>query len=230
MKSIILIPGLLCNQVLWSRQMASLSGHSDVVVADLTEPETISAMASAVLHEAPDRFSLAGFSLGSQVALEIMRTSGGRVERLALLSATHGGLLPPVEKALRHAIETIGQGGFEDYLQAAYPTYVSASRAEDAVLKNTFMEMAHAVGQEVGLRQMRALLAIRGPFRDLDRIHCPTVVIGGGADHRTTPAAHEALAEEIPGAELVILKGAAHFTPLEVPDAVTAALERWMAR
>jgi pimeloyl-ACP methyl ester carboxylesterase len=230
MKSLILLPGLLCNQILWSSQMASLKAHADVVVAGLTEQETISAMASAVLRAAPDRFSLVGFSLGSQVALEIMRTSGGRVERVALLSATHGGLLPPVEKAIGHAIETIEQGGFEDYLEAAYPTYVSASRADDAVLKNSFMEMAHAVGREVGLRQMRALLAIAGPFPDLDRIHCPTVVIGGGEDHRTTPAAHEALAEEIPGAELVILKGAAHFTPLEVPDAVTAALERWIAR
>jgi pimeloyl-ACP methyl ester carboxylesterase len=53
-------------------------------------------MASAVLERSPERFALAGFSLGSQVALEIMRTGKSHVERLALLSATHGGLLPPV--------------------------------------------------------------------------------------------------------------------------------------
>jgi protein TonB len=34
MESLILIPGLLCNQTLWSGQMASLALHADVVVAD----------------------------------------------------------------------------------------------------------------------------------------------------------------------------------------------------
>jgi pimeloyl-ACP methyl ester carboxylesterase len=230
MGSILLIPGLLCNQILWHRQRASLTRRADVIIADVTEQETISAMASSVLSTAPAQFSLAGFSLGSQVALEIMRTSAVRVERLALLSATHGGLLPPVKDAILRAVETVQQGGLEDYLEAAYPTYVSPSRGGDALLKSSFMEMARALGPDVGLRQMRALLAIKGPFHNLDKIQCPTVVIGGGEDHRTTPAAHKALAEEIPGSELVILDGAAHFTPLEVPDAVTAALERWMTR
>lgn len=228
MESLILIPGLLCNQLLWSNQLPKLTRNADVVVADPTRQETIKTMASAILEMAPARFSLAGFSLGSQVALEIMRTSAERVERLALLSATHGGLLPPVENAVHHAIKTIEQGGFDDYLEAAYPTYVAAAGAQDAVLKSVFVEMAHRVGQEAGLRQMRALLMIQGPFQNLDKIHCPTLVIGGGEDHRTTPAAHKALAAEIPGSMLLILEGAAHFTPLEAPNAVTEALNSWL--
>jgi pimeloyl-ACP methyl ester carboxylesterase len=154
-------------------------------------------VASAVLERSPERFSLAGFSLGSQVALEIMRTGKSRVERLALLSATHGGLLPPVETAIHHAVETIESGGFGGYLEAVYPTYVAAARAKDPILKRRFFEMAQAVGQDAGLRQMRALLAIKEPFPNLDQIHCPTVVIGGRDDRRTTPAAHAALAQEM---------------------------------
>jgi pimeloyl-ACP methyl ester carboxylesterase len=228
MGSLVLIPGLLCNRLLWSNQAPTLARNADVVVADLTRQKTIAAMASAILEMAPERFSLAGFSLGSQVALEIMRTSGDRVERLALLSSTHGGLLPPVENAIRHAIETIDQGGFDDYLEAAYPTYFSVTRAHDPKLKSMFLEMAHSVGLEAGLRQMRALLTIQGPFRNLEKIQCPTVVIGGGEDHRTTPAAHKALAAEIPGSKLLILEGVAHFTPLEAPNAVTEALDAWL--
>jgi pimeloyl-ACP methyl ester carboxylesterase len=228
MGSLILIPGLLCNQLLWSNQLPKLARNADVVIADLTRQETIAAMAASVLDAAPARFSLAGFSLGSQVALEIMRTAADRVERLALLSATHGGLLPPVENALRHAIETIEQGGFDDYLEAAYPSYFSAARAHDTELKSMFLEMAHSVGQEAGLRQMRALLTIQGSFRNLEKIRCPTVVIGGAEDHRTTPAAHKALAAEIPGSKLLLLEVAAHFTPLEVPNSVTEALDAWL--
>ncbi len=230
MSSLVLIPGLLCNQALWSSQVAGLSRFADIAVADVTRQETISEMASAVLEAAPEHFSLAGFSLGSQVALEIMSTSSNRVQRLALLSATHGGLLPPVENAIRHAIETIEQGGFDSYLEAVYPTYISPARANDRRLKRCFLEMAQAVGQDAGLRQMRALLAMKGPFPNLGRIDCPTVLISGRDDHRTTPSAHEVLAQEIPGSELVIIDDAAHFTPLERPNIVTALLERWISR
>jgi len=95
-------------------------------------------------------------------------------------------------------------------------------------LKRCFIEMAQTVGQGAGLRQMRALLAIVTPLENLDQICCPTLVIGGREDHRTTPAAHEALAREIPGSTLEIIDDAAHFTPLEQPNMVTALLQRWM--
>ena len=230
MTSLVLIPGLLSNHALWSSQVAGLARYAEIVVADLSNQGTISEMASAVLGRAPEHFSLAGFSLGSQVALEIMSTARDRVERLALLSATHGGLLPPIEIALRRAIESIEQGGFDGYLEAIFPTYVSAARAADPMLKRCFLEMAHAVGQDAGLRQMRALLAIKHPFSSTSQIRCPTVIVGGRDDHRTTPAAHEALANQIPGSELVIIDDAGHFTPLEQPSIVTGVLRRWITR
>jgi pimeloyl-ACP methyl ester carboxylesterase len=41
---------------------------------------------------------------------------------------------------------------------------------------------------------------------------------------------NEALANEIPGSELVLIDDAAHFTPLEQPSTVTEVLERWITR
>ena len=225
---LVLIPGLLCDQSLWSNQITDLLNCADIIVADITRQLTVPEMAMAALHVAPAHFSLVGFSLGSQVALEIMQLAKHRVERLALLSATRGGLLPPVKIAIRQAIATIEEGGFDQYLEAAYPTYVATKRAGDPVLKRSFVDMAHAVGPEAGVRQMRALLAITAPFTNLNQIRCPTLIIAGREDLRTTPEAHEALAKEIPASELAIIDEAAHFTPLEQPDAVTAILQHWI--
>ena len=230
MATLVLIPGLLCDRRLWSDQISGLSTQADISVADITRPTTLMEMAETVLRAAPERFSLAGFSLGSQVALEIMQTAGERVERLALLSATRGGLLPPSVVAFREAIAGIEQGGFQQYLESFYPRYVAERRANDEALKRTFMDMAHAVGEEAGLRQIHVLLGITEPFSKLDEIRCPTFVIGGREDRRTTPAAHEALAKEIPGAELVMIEASGHFTTLEQPEAVTRALRQWLER
>jgi len=226
--ALILIPGLLCDQTLWTAQIEGLKRQANITVADITKQRTIADMAADILGSAPARFCLVGFSLGSQVALEIMHLARERVERLALLSATHGGLPPNVRGAIRRAVAALEQGKFDQYLEEAYPTYVAARRVDDAELKRTFVSMAHTVGVQAGLLQMKALLAIGNPFTDLEQIRCPTVIVGGREDHRITPAAHQLLAQEIPGSELLIIDEAGHFTPLEQPGKVTAALQYWL--
>jgi pimeloyl-ACP methyl ester carboxylesterase len=229
MRKLVLIPGLLCDRRLWESQAAALSARANIYIPRITVQTTVTEMASAVLQSVDGRFSLAGFSLGSQVALRLVELAPDRVERLALLSATHGGLPPPVREALRNAIIGIEQGGFVTYLESAFPGYVTSAHAEDARIRRCFMEMAHTVGPTSGVLQMKALLDLKEPFCHLGQICCPTVVIGGSKDRRTTPADHERLASEIPNASLFLIEEAAHFTPLEQPIQVTTALLEWMS-
>ncbi|MGB7437465.1 MAG: alpha/beta hydrolase [Candidatus Acidiferrum sp.] len=229
MPSLVLIPGLLCDRRLWHDQIEALGANYEVLVADITQDSTLSEMTASVLTQAPERFSLAGFSLGSQVALEIMRVAKHRVERLALLSTTHGGLLPEVELATRRAVAMIEEEGLDQYLEAAFPPYVAPARANDKSLKSIFVEMGRAVGKDAGLRQMQALLAIKTPFENLNQVQCPTVIVGGSEDRRTTPAAHQLLHQEIPGSELQMIDDAGHFTPIEQPQRVIDVLQHWLA-
>jgi pimeloyl-ACP methyl ester carboxylesterase len=229
MTSLLLIPGVLCDERLFAHQIADLGSQAAISVANITQQSSVEEMALAVLATAPERFCLGGFSLGSQVALEIMQIAADRVERLALLSATHGGLLPASEIAFRKALEPIEHGGFQQYLDDVFPRYFTDRDAQNPDLKRIFMDMAHTVGQEAGLRQMRALLGVHSPFRNLDRIRCRTFIIGGAEDHRTTYEAHQILSQEISGSELVRVEDSAHFTTLEQPKAVSEALQRWLA-
>ena len=228
MATLVLIPGLLCNEILWRDQLSALRNNVEIRIAKITQQSTISEMALWVLNNAPERFALAGFSLGSQVALEIMKTAGYRVHRLALLSATEGGLLSEAKAAIGHAVGVIEAGCFDKYLDEAYPSYFADHGADNARLKGLFLTMAHTVGPDAGLRQMRALLQVQAPLMDLHRIECPTLIIGGRLDRRTTPEAHQTLARGIPGSRLVIIGGAAHFTPIEKPRVVSEAMGSWM--
>jgi pimeloyl-ACP methyl ester carboxylesterase len=116
MHALVLIPGLLCDQALWRHQIVTFGGYVKMTVGDITGQSTLAEMAQAVLDKAPAHFSLAGFSLGGQVALEVMQAAPQRVERLALLSTTRGGLLPASQIAIREAVATVEGGGFEQYL------------------------------------------------------------------------------------------------------------------
>jgi pimeloyl-ACP methyl ester carboxylesterase len=228
MHRLVLIPGLLCDERLWGEPIATVAKRAEISVAEITGQSTIAEMGATVLKQAPRSFCLGGFSLGSQVALEIMRVCPERVERLALLSATHGGLLPAVEAAIRQAVEVIEQEGLDRYLEQAYPGYVAPARVNDERLKRTFMEMGRRVGKDAGVRQMHALLSIKAPFGNVKQIRCPTLILGGREDRRTTPEAHQLLNQEIRGSQLVMVEDAGHFTPLEQPGMVAEALQRWM--
>ena len=85
MKTVILLCGLLCDEVVWEAQADVLRRDYDVRVLKFIEQDSMQAMAEHVLSNAPERFALAGHSMGGRVALEVMRQAGPRVERLALL-------------------------------------------------------------------------------------------------------------------------------------------------
>jgi pimeloyl-ACP methyl ester carboxylesterase len=86
---LLLLAGTLCDARLWQQQAAALAELAHVTVADLSQAESITELATKVLDQAPDEnFALAGLSLGGYVALEIMRQAPQRVLALALLDTS----------------------------------------------------------------------------------------------------------------------------------------------
>ena len=227
-ESLIMVPGLLCDERLWAAQTEGLAGSARVITPDLAGYESIESMADGVLDQVPGGFSLAGFSMGGCVALEVVAKAHQRVRRLALLSTSPKGILPAVRKHYLDSIASIEAGGLDAYLADAFPLYVAPGRASDRALWNIFSAMAESLGSSVAVRQMRCLLAYGGFRGDLGRIACPAAIICGRQDGRTPVAIHEEMAGHIPGARLRVIEGAGHFTPLEEPQAVTDALRDWL--
>jgi pimeloyl-ACP methyl ester carboxylesterase len=88
--------------------------------------------------------------------------------------------------------------------------------------------MAASLGKDVFLRQQRAIIGRIDSRPGLSRIACPTLVLCGRDDLITPPEAHRELAEAIPGARLEIIDECGHLSPLDQPEQVTDALQRWL--
>jgi pimeloyl-ACP methyl ester carboxylesterase len=83
---LVLLPGMMCDARLFEPQISGLSDVAETWVGDLTRQDTMAALASAVLAEAPfERFALAGLSMGGIVALNMLARSPERIAGLALL-------------------------------------------------------------------------------------------------------------------------------------------------
>jgi pimeloyl-ACP methyl ester carboxylesterase len=227
---LLLIPGLLCDTRLWAEQARALADIAHCRTADLSNYESIEQMADGVLSQAPAQFALAGFSMGGCVALEIVARAPARVLYLGLLSTNAAGLLPRVRLHYEASIAQLQSGGLDEYLVDAFPRYVAPERTHDSPLWHTFLAMGSDLGPAVAVRQMRALLRYPGFSGELGAISCPTTLICGERDERTPVAAHQLMAQQIPAAQLVVIDGAGHFTPLEHPSAVASALRHGMDR
>jgi len=228
--ALILIPGLLCDARLWAEQTRALADIALCLTPDLTAYESIGQMVESVLSQAPEQFSLAGFSMGGCVALEIVARAPRRVRQLALLSTSADGLMPNVRRHYKESIASLQAGALATYLAEAYPRYVAPERLHDSKLWRDFSVMGSDLGAAAAVRQMRALLGYPGFSGDLGTISCPTMLICGEQDERTPVAVHELMAKRIPGSELRVIEGAGHFTPLERPSAVSAALRECLSR
>ena len=227
-KSLVLLPVLLLDQALWTHQVETLTDLADISVADLTLDDSIEAMAARVLNDAPDRFSLAGLSMGGYVAQEIMRQAPERVERLALIDTSADADTDDQKQRRIGFIDQVNHGAFKGVTSRLLPLFIHEDRLGDEVLTTRIMAMAEHVGKEAFVRQQNAILNRKSGLDDLARVTCPVLVMCGRQDTLTTLDQHRAMAAAIPGAALVIVEDCGHLAPLERPSATSAAMRYWL--
>lgn len=225
---LVLVPGLLCDGRLWRYQAEHLADLADPIIADVTRGASVSEMARAVLDVAPERFALAGLSLGGYVALEIMRAAPERVTRLALLDTSARADTPEQTTARRELVELAREGRFDEVPPRLLPNIVHPDRLDDERLTSTVFAMAESVGPEAFVRQEEAIIGRPDSRGDLPDIACATLVLCGREDALTPLHLHEEMAGLIPGSRLRVIEGCGHLSSLERPERVTAALREWL--
>lgn len=228
-RTLVLLPGLLNDHRLWSRQVAALAGPFEVMVGDLTQDDSLGAMAERVLRAAPASFALAGLSMGGYVAMEIMRRSPHRVERLALLDTTARPDLPEQTQRRKDAVELARSGGFDKIMPTMLPLLLHPDHLKDEAITGLSKDMAKAVGADSFARQQAAIMARPDSRDSLSAISCPTLVLCGAEDALTPPDRHDEMAALIKGARRVSIPHCGHLSPIEQPDAVSAELRAWLS-
>ena len=226
--ALVLLPGLLLNRRLYAAQLEALAGAADCLVADLTRHDTVAGLAADVLEQAPERFALAGLSMGGSVALEIMRLAPERVLRLALLDTQARPDTPEITARRRPLMALAEAGGLDGVARRLLPVLLHPSRLAEPEPTGTVLQMAREIGQDAFLRQERALIARPDRRPDLGAIACPTLVLAGREDALTPLDRQLELAHGIPDATLVLVPGCGHLAPLERPEAVNRQLLAWL--
>lgn len=226
---LVLVPGLLCTSALFAPQVEALAPPRRIVVADHTRDDTMAAIAGRLLAAAPERFALAGLSMGGYVAFEVMRQAPDRVTRLALLDTSARPDAEEVRERRLGQIAAAEAGRFEDVQAELWPRLVHPDRIHDGVLESVVRGMMRESGVAVFVRQQRAIMGRPDSRPLLGRIRVPTLVLVGDRDALTPPELAREMADGIDGASLVVVPHSGHLSTLERPEAVTQALREWLS-
>ncbi|MEO0402290.1 MAG: alpha/beta fold hydrolase [Pseudomonadota bacterium] len=225
---LVFLPGMMCDARLFGPQIAELSADFSVMVSPVTRGERIEEIASGLLDELPQRFALAGLSMGGIVAMELLRRAPDRITRLALMDTNPLAETPVVAAAREPQIVKVRTGRMGEVMRDEMkPNYLAPSPYRNEILE-LVMDMAEALGPEVFIRQSRALQRRRDQQGTLRKCRVPTLVMCGEHDALCPVKRHTFMAELIPGAELRVLENAGHLPTLEAPSATTAALRDWL--
>jgi pimeloyl-ACP methyl ester carboxylesterase len=225
---LILVPGLLCDELVWHHQVAAFEASHRVVVPMLDELDSIPAMAARLLADAPASFALAGHSLGGRIALEVLRQAPARVAALALLDTGVHPCSPDEPQRRQVLLDLAAAQGMRAVAKAWLPPMVHPAGRVNQSFMQPLEAMVERRTPASFLNQIKALIERPDATSVLASIRCPTVVICGREDEWSPLAQHVAIAAGIAGARLAVIEDAGHMAPYERPESVTAELRRWL--
>lgn len=188
-------------------------------------------------------FVTGSWSMGVQIGLSLYERMPDRIAGLALING-----------AFEHVLRTAyGPPATAPLLRFALRSTVAASPVLAPVARRFFrsglagelMDRLHVSNNNkdfvVPVTQELSRVDLGNYFRillELDKhsarsvlakVRVPTLVTAGSRDVATPPAAARELHRLIAGSDYVEIEGGTHYTPLEFPEALNAALERFFS-
>jgi pimeloyl-ACP methyl ester carboxylesterase len=226
---LLLVPGLLCDKSLWASQLVGLSDVASMTVADHTRHDTMEKIAKSILDDAPERFALAGLSMGGYICYEIVRQAPDRVTRLALLDTGSRADAPERADGRRKLIELAEREGTRKAQEALLPVLIYKPRLADEPLVEAVLAMADAIDAAAFKRQQQAIMGRPDSRPLLPSIKVPALVLVGREDALIPLQLSQEIVDGIAGAKLEIVPECGHLSAMERPDAVNRALRAWLA-
>lgn len=226
--AVLFLPGLLCDAAVWAKQVEGLRGLAETSVADLTQDDSIVAMARRASEMAGDRrLVVVALSMGGYVAFELLRTIPERIAGVALFDTAASPDAPERVAERKAGIASLAAGRFVGVTSRMASRLIHPDRI-GGPLGDEVRAMAQRVGSQAYLRQQQAILGRQDYRPVLAGIRASTLVAVGAQDMLTPLDEARLIHESVPGSRFHVFDHCGHLPPLEVPEEANALLREWL--
>lgn len=226
---IYLLPGLLCDRDVWQFQARDLAAVAQVRVPDFRGMDSLSAMADMILAQAPERFAVAGHSMGGRVGLELVHKAPERLSHLILLSVgAHAVTLDECEQR-SSLVEEAARLGMARYATSWADLMLGYRHEDNPGVREIIETMARRQSLDDFIAHITAGLGRADQAQYLPHIRLPVLLIVGEQDTWSPVSQHEGIRRRIPDATLAVVPDAGHMVPLDQPGVVSRLIADWLA-
>lgn len=238
---VVLVHGFPLDRRMWEAQALALAeARRRVVAPDLRGfGQSLSDSAFTLESLADDLHALlgataalpcvlAGLSMGGYVALAYARKYPADLRGLVLVDTKAQADTPDGKAGRQKMIDLVRQAGAKAVADQMMPKMLAQESAARPQLRQSLRAMMEACPPKTIEHALAAMRDRPDRSAELSSIKVPTLVIVGDADAITPPDVAEAMANKVPGARLVTIRGAGHMSPMEQPEQVTAALRSFL--
>lgn len=245
---VVLLHGWGLNLRIWDGVVRELAPRFRLIAIDLPghgrsdwDPRASTPAAQAWrVHETlaalTECYTLVGWSLGGQFAIDLAAALPAGIERLALIATTakfnaapgwRCGAPRPLLARLLHRLHTEGERAVDDFLT------LQASGSAPRTAERVLAEMRDALRTH-GAARLDALVSGLARLRDgdlrrtLPLLRMPALVVAGQRDRVVRPSAARALAAALPEARYAQITGAAHAPFLSHPAQFVKVLTEFL--
>ncbi|MFT5895458.1 MAG: pimeloyl-ACP methyl ester carboxylesterase [bacterium] len=233
-----LLPGMMCDERLFSSQTHALSDLGECVVADFEQGDSVTDYAEQVLalvlsykrREAKTSLNvLAGLSMGGIVLMECMRLAPDLIDAVILMD-TNPFAEDPSRRLLRQPqIQRVLDGELETILiEEMKPLYLAPVNRSNEALLSIVLDMARKLGPDVFAQQSHALMNRRDNSETLSSWRKPALILYGAHDHLCPKERHVQMHQLMPQSSLVEIVDAGHLPTMEMPAAVNESLRSFV--
>jgi len=233
-ESLLLLPGLMCDETVWIPLLEDLSKTHDCTVVDHGRADSLSVMAKNILRQAPNKFALAGHSMGGRIAIEVIRQAPERVSRVALMNT---GYLPrpdsevgTKEMQTRYELLKIAiDQGVEAMARTWVKGMVAPARLSDEPFIQRIIDMFKLKSVDIFKHQIAALLNRPDGTPVLKTLSLPTLVLCTEFDSWSPVKQHRDMADLMSKQPTWCeISCAGHMCTMEAPQAVAKAMTDWL--
>jgi len=236
--ALVLLHAYPLDHSMWQTQVDVFSERYRVVTPDVfgfggSQPPrhwTMAEMGGALLALLDqiqiEKCTLVGLSMGGYISIPFTLAHPDRVQRM-VLAHTRARADFEAERTLRNGmIAALKKDGTSVLPGKMVPRLLAANASEE--VRKAVRNSIERASVEASIYAVTAMRDRDDQTANLGRIHCPTLVITGGADAIIRVEDSEKMAAAIPAGQIRVIADAGHLSNLENPEAFNQALDEFL--
>jgi pimeloyl-ACP methyl ester carboxylesterase len=224
---IYLLPGLMCNEKLWSAVVKKMDVSLELVQTPIPRGKSLDEIADALLTVFPEeKIKLAGFSLGGYLAAYFTARYPDRVKKLLVISNSPSELRPIDIKLRQEALGWLENNSYKGISRKKAASLTDQNNNNDQII-NTIIEMDAEMGEPVFKEQLRCTTERKDISAELAKLSVPMTFFHSTGDPLVNKDCLGELTKTCTSCRVIETSGSGHMIPLEKPAELARQIESW---